>query len=102
MCLLTLRFLRVDYPSTRATRAGVHITIKFYVYSTKDLILHPFSSLTILRLWSRPQVKIADAAQELREMGFLGGIVFIGIFTLGQIIRIPGVIFLIIGNITYG
>uniref|UniRef100_A0A7S0RJM1 VTT domain-containing protein n=1 Tax=Pyramimonas obovata TaxID=1411642 RepID=A0A7S0RJM1_9CHLO len=48
------------------------------------------------------EVKIADAAEELRGMGFLGGIVFVGVFTLGQIIRIPGVIFLIIGNITYG
>jgi hypothetical protein len=47
-------------------------------------------------------MKVTNMSKELREMGFGGVFVFTGMFTLGQIIRIPGVIFLIIGNITYG
>mmetsp|Transcript_14158 Transcript_14158/g.23963 ORF Transcript_14158/g.23963 Transcript_14158/m.23963 type:complete len:281 (-) Transcript_14158:390-1232(-) len=48
------------------------------------------------------EMKVTNMSKELREMGFGGVFVFTGMFTLGQIIRIPGVIFLIIGNVTYG
>jgi hypothetical protein len=47
-------------------------------------------------------VDVRDATETLRHAGWYGVLLFNFMFTMGQLMRMPGFIFLIIGGITYG
>lgn len=48
------------------------------------------------------EVDVRDATETLRHAGWYGVLLFNFMFTMGQLMRMPGFIFLIIGGITYG